>query len=461
MYLLLVVGIILGLSYIPSQPGAHFSPSSSIILVAFLTLIYAYLGIAVIRVFLARPRDSGPHPAYMARLPLLDARRLTGRLLRFLLFYRGLLLGLYAFEIYGLKWSYLVNEYWGLKNWVLLDEILILSPFLLKMMISFVASFPVDRLLRGSAWGLKEYISFQVRTVLLVVLLPLLILLSVYDLLSIIASSPGSQSIAAPLAWVVIPFVVICIYLFAPLALKSLWRAKALPEGPLRVRLEETARRVNFGYAGLLIWPTFGGHILTACVAGLLSRFRYVLFTDDLLASLSPEEVEAVLAHEMGHIKKHHFRFYLLFAGVFIILLLLLDVFLSFLTDFLSMGNKITEAVALAVLGVAFLFYWGLLFGYISRRLERQADLYGANVAGSAALVSALEKLAFFSGRTTRHFSWRHFSIGQRIDFLNRAQEDPEVEHKFLRHLRRLILGILLSFFIGLFIIILLVLFVW
>jgi Zn-dependent protease with chaperone function len=318
----------------------------------------------------------------------------------------------------------------------------------------------VDRVLRGSSWRLKAYISFQVRTVLLVILLPLFILLGVYDLLSIAHSRGLSQVAGVPLHGIVIPLVVICIYLFAPLVLKGLWRARALPAGPLRARLEETAKKVNFKCAGLFIWPTSGGHILTACVAGLLSRLRYVLFTDDLLASLSPQEVEAVLAHEIAHIKKHHFRFYLLFAGTFIIFLILLDVFLSFLMNFLGFSDKITEATGLAVLSAAFLFYWGLLFGYISRRLERQADLYGANLAGSAALVNALEKLALLSGLPRkRYYSWRHFSISQRIDFLMRAEENPEVAHRFQRGLRRLILGIIISFVVGLLITFLLILF--
>ena len=448
MYLLLVVGIILGLSYAPAQPGAHFSPNLSLILVVLLTLIYASLGGAVIRFLLPKATHIYIRPAYMAR-----------RALRFLLFYRGLMLGFFGFEIYGLKWPYLVNEYWGLKEWVLLDEIIILSPFLAMVMISFVATYPADKLLRGSDWRLSGYISFQVRTVLLVVLLPLFTLLGLYDLLSIAQSRGLSQVVGIPLPWIVVPFVVTSIYLFAPLALKGLWRARGLPSGPLRQRLEQTARSTGFKFRDILIWPTFGGHILTACVTGLLSRFRYVLFTDDLLASFSPQEVEAVLAHEIGHIKKRHFPFFIIFTATFITLLVLLDAFISLVMSFLGAGTKITEGAGLTGLSAAFLSYWGLLFGYISRRLERQADLYGASVVGSSVLVSALEKLALLAGLPRRYYSWRHFSIDQRIDFLRRAQEDPGIAHQFQRRLRRIVLGVVVSFFVGLLIILLLVLF--
>ena len=375
------------------------------------------------------------------------------------------MLGLFAFEIYGLKWSYLVNEYWGLKGWVLLDEAVILSPFLIMVMISIRATYPVDKLLRGAGWSLSGYVSFQVRTVLLVILLPLFTLLGIYDLLSIVESRRLSQVMGIPLLWIVTPFVVISIYLFAPLALKGIFQARALPPGPLRAHLLETARRTGFKFRDILIWPTFGGHILTACVTGLLSRFRYVFFTDDLLANLSPEEVEAVLAHEIGHINKRHFPFYLFFTATFITLLVLLDAFLSFAMDFLGWSSNKLEIVGIAGIVLCFLLYWGLLFGYISRRLECQADIYGASVSSTAALINALEKLALLAGLPTclagrrgRYYSWRHFSVGQRIDFLKKAQEDPSVAPQFQRRLRLIILGVVVSFFIGLFIILSLVL---
>jgi len=438
----------LGLSYAPAQPGAHFSPLLSLLLVVFLTLIYALIGGVLTRISLAKAKYGYTRPAYMAR-----------RSLRFLLFYRGLMLGIFAFEIYGLKWPYLVNEYWGLKGWVLLDEAVSLSPFLIMVMISFVVTYPVDKLLRGAGWRLSGYVSFQVRTVLLVILLPLFTLLGTYDILSILESHRLSQAVGIPLPWIVTPLVVISIYLFAPLALKGVFRARALPPGLLRARLEETARRTGFRFRDILIWPTFGGHILTACVTGLLSRFRYVLFTDDLLASLSPEEVEAVLAHEIAHINKHHFPFYLLFTATFIVFLVLLDAFLSFAMGFLGWSSKITEIVGIAVIVLCFLLYWGLLFGYISRRLECQADLYGASLSSRASLVSALEKLALLAGLPRRYYSWRHFSVGERIDFLKKAQEDPTIAHQFQRRLRLIILSVGVSFFAGLLLFLLLLLF--
>jgi len=52
---------------------------------------------------------------------------------------------------------------------------------------------------------------------------------------------------------------------------------------------------------------------MTAGVMGLLPKFRYILVTDSLLDILSKEELNAVMAHEIGHIKYKHILFYILF----------------------------------------------------------------------------------------------------------------------------------------------------
>ena len=67
------------------------------------------------------------------------------------------------------------------------------------------------------------------------------------------------------------------------------------------------------GYANILYWPIFGGRMITAGVMGLIKKFRYILVTNGLLQMLEPEEIDAVIAHEIGHIKKQHLLFYLLF----------------------------------------------------------------------------------------------------------------------------------------------------
>ena len=69
--------------------------------------------------------------------------------------------------------------------------------------------------------------------------------------------------------------------------------------------------------------------------------------------------------------------------------------------------------------------YLFFVFGYLARRCERQADLYGCGAASREAFMAALEKVARINGIPRDHpgwFSrWLHPTIGQRIDFLERA----------------------------------------
>src|SRR5262249_14438552 len=145
---------------------------------------------------------------------------------------------------------------------------------------------------------------------------------------------------------------------------------KSFPEGPLRDRLLATAKRMKFRFTNLLIWNT-RGHIANAMVAGPLPFPRYVLLSDRLVADLTPDEVEAVFGHEMGHVKHHHLWLYLTFLGLSLVLLgaLLLPSLNSWLD-----GRQDLQMAPFMVLICAYIF---VFFGFLSRRCERQADVYG------------------------------------------------------------------------------------
>ena len=99
----------------------------------------------------------------------------------------------------------------------------------------------------------------------------------------------------------------------APSLIKLFWRCRPLPPGPERKRIEAMCKKANLGYKNILKWPIFEGRVLTAGVMGLVKRFRFILVTESLLQILSDDEIDAVMAHEIGHIKKKHLVFYLIF----------------------------------------------------------------------------------------------------------------------------------------------------
>jgi len=125
---------------------------------------------------------------------------------------------------------------------------------------------------------------------------------------------------------------------------------------------------------------------------------KRIVFFDTLLARLAPGEVEAVLAHELGHFRRHHVwkRIALMFA-----LSLALLWVLGRLIDEpwfyagLSAGDpSAAKGLLLFVLVMpAFTFFLQPLTSLYSRRHEFEADAYAASHASAAELVRALVKL--------------------------------------------------------------------
>src|SRR5207253_867493 len=120
--------------------------------------------------------------------------------------------------------------------------------------------------------------------------------------------------------------------------------------------------------------------IANAMVTGMIPWIRYIIVSDRLVENLTDEEVEAVFGHEVGHIKHHHMTFYLLFLLTSLVALGLgwfglYSVGHWFFpeaqnwTRFFQLHSVLPQLLLFAV-------YMVLVFGYLSRRCERQADIF-------------------------------------------------------------------------------------
>ena len=192
--------------------------------------------------------------------------------------------------------------------------------------------------------------------------------------------------------------------------------------------------------------------MLTAGVMGLIKRFRYILVTESLLQILNDDELDAVMAHEIGHIKKRHLVFYLVFFLGFIVLsyavfdLILYAILYSKLTVPVIRDAPLEQATVTSItltvaMATILLIYFRYVFGYFMRNCERQADCYAFTLLGSSqTLISSLKKIAVYSGHSHDRPSWHHFSISQRVDFLERCEGDRRVIVQHDRKLRRSIM---------------------
>ena len=171
-----------------------------------------------------------------------------------------------------------------------------------------------------------------------------------------------------------------------------------LADENLKTRIEALLTKCGFKSQGLFVMDgsTRSGHG-NAYFTGFGSSKRVVFF-DTLLSRLNGEEIEAVLAHELGHFKHHHVikRIALMFFISFLGLALL-----GWLMNqaWFYNGLGVTEAsnymalILFLLVSPVFLFLLRPLMASYSRKNEFEADDYAAKHADANKLVDALVKL--------------------------------------------------------------------
>jgi STE24 endopeptidase len=179
-----------------------------------------------------------------------------------------------------------------------------------------------------------------------------------------------------------------------------------LADDSLKHRIEGLMTRVGFASKGLFVMD---GSRRSAHGNAYFSGFgasKRIVFFDTLLARLAPQEIEAVLAHELGHFKLKHIvkRIGMLFV-VSLAFLALLGYLKSQLWFFTGLGvdplhgaaqGASNDAMTLILFILAlpvFTFLFSPLTSIGSRKHEFEADAFAARHSNAGDLVSALVKL--------------------------------------------------------------------
>jgi STE24 endopeptidase len=129
-----------------------------------------------------------------------------------------------------------------------------------------------------------------------------------------------------------------------------------------------------------------------------IGRNKRIVFFDTLLERIDPEEIEAVLAHELGHFRLHHVRQRLLVSGLSILAGLALLGWLARQPAFYSTLGVAAPSPAMALLLFlvvvpVFTYFATPLEAWWSRRHEREADDFAVRYASADRLAAALIKL--------------------------------------------------------------------
>lgn len=200
--------------------------------------------------------------------------------------------------------------------------------------------------------------------------------------------------------WVV--FNVLLIWLFPTFIAPLFNKFTPLEQPEIAERIKRLMDRCGFSVKGLFVMDgsrrsAHGNAYFTG-----FGKARRIVFFDTLLARLDGDEIEAVLAHELGHFKHRHIlrRMVLSFA-VALAFFLGLAWLSGQLWFYEGLGvtpqlGRPNDALALILFFLAvpvFTFWITPLAAWFSRRDEFQADRYAAHQASSEALVSALVKL--------------------------------------------------------------------
>jgi Zn-dependent protease with chaperone function len=407
-------------------------------------------------------------------------------------------LGGFAIAMICCGWAWTVHETLTFNGKYMAGaELIVLAPYLITMIGSWAIFYDAERLLhltssnpalRCEFWTRGGYVLFLLRHHMLMVFMPVMLMVVQ---LGVVRSFPEMlESVWTKIA------AFVCLFLFIltiPSLVPLVLGLRPMPDCRLRDRLVAAADRLGVRYRNLYVWET-RGNIATAMVTGLIPRFRQIVFTDLLLATLTEDEIEAVFGHEVGHVRHGHLLYY---AGFLLLSFLTLGVVYHSIESLagseLLKSNKMLVSTVIAT--GCYLF---LVFGFISRRCERQADVFGCKSvscadpectghgpdtvlvahgqaicpSGVGTFVRALERVEDVNGaargstRSTQSgliarlggllrlvgvclATWQHSTIAKRVEFLKSLAEDPHRERQFQRRVTILRWGLLLALVAG------------
>jgi STE24 endopeptidase len=201
-------------------------------------------------------------------------------------------------------------------------------------------------------------------------------------------------------AWLAVMVFQLLMAVLAPVLILPLFnKFTPLPEGSLRERLLKLAERTAFRAKSVQVMDgSKRSRHSNAFFVGF-GRFRRIVLFDTLIQQLREPELEAVLAHEIGHFKKKHIPKMLLasalgsLAGFYILAWLVRQFWFYHAFGFSTEGLAPALLLFGLLSGTATFWLAPLLHAW-SRRYEYQADAFAAQAMGEAgSLIGALRKL--------------------------------------------------------------------
>lgn len=301
----------------------------------------------------------------------------------------------------------------------------------LSMPFSLYQTFVIENRFGFNKSTFKMFIVDQIKgTVLgLVIGVPLL-----YAVIYLMGAMGGAWWLYVWALWLV--FSLVLMWAFPKWIAPIFNQFKPLEDESLKSRIEALLSRTGFKSDGVFVMDGSkrSGHG-NAYFTGLGKQKRIVFF-DTLLESLSEREVEAVLAHELGHFKhKHILKQMFITFGLALLVLYVLGLLMPNIQFYEGLGVQAefrSHAMALLLFMLVlplFTFPFSPLSSLMSRKNEFEADRFAAKESSAKDLCSALTKLYRSNAATLTPDAWysrfydSHPNASERLAALHPLQE--------------------------------------
>ena len=232
-------------------------------------------------------------------------------------------------------------------------------------------------------------------------------------------------------AWIFISVLTVLINgLYTQVIVPLFNKQTKLEDGELKSEIEKYSKKVGFNLSNIFVID--GSKRSTkanAYFSGFGKQKRVTLF-DTLINKLNKEQIVAVIAHEIGHYKKNHIIFNLLFSiiqtGIMLYILSLL-IYMPIFSEALNIENHgfHIALVTFSILYTPVSEISSIIFNLFSRKFEYEADEYADKSFDGKYLIQALKVLTKDSlSNLTPHpkYVWWHYSHPTLLERINQLQ---------------------------------------
>jgi len=237
-------------------------------------------------------------------------------------------------------------------------------------------------------------------------------------------------------AWVCfVSFQLLLTWLYPKVIAPMFNKFEPLEDETLKKGIDELLERAGFHLKGLFKMDASTRSRHSNAYFTGIGKFKRIVLFDTLINTHAPEEITAVLAHELGHLKKGHIKKQLGASIVIsLVALYVIAKLLAWQGLYLTFGFQGIIPYAglflLTIIGKPVIFFLTPIGSLVSRRYERQADAYARSLTGSTVpLAQALKRIAK-DNLANLHphplYAWFYYShppLAGRIEALELSQD--------------------------------------